>query len=314
MFACSFLLAVNRFELLLDRFRLMMHQPHTGLLLRSFFLLASAGLGIYLMLPRGGRSGRRFERYVGGALATLALVLLVTIPISTSAEIGTNGEGSAPQSSVARSQSTVFWSIEDQAAPVCYTFHLLALVSLASAVMMITSRNPVYSALWFALVLLANSGLYLLQGAEFLSAATIIVYAGAIVVTFLFVIMLAQPSGAARYDRVSREPFLSTLTGLILAAALVGTLHHASRLEVRGGVVEGSVLPAAEIIDNASVLPEDRHRPHPDKHVASLGRALFLDHAVSVEVIGVLLLVAVVGAMLIAGHRVEHFPRKESRG
>lgn len=312
MFAPSLLLAAGRFELLLDRFRLMLQQPHTGLMLRSFFLLAAAGAGIYLMLPRGDRSGRRFERYLGAALATLALVLLVTIPISTIPSAGSGLEAnSPPTSSVADSQQTVFWSIDDQPKAVCYTFHLLAFFSLASAVMMITSRNPVYSALWFALVLLANSGLYLLQGAEFLSAATIIVYAGAIVVTFLFVIMLAQPSGAARYDRVSREPLLSSLTGLILAAALVGTLHHAARLEVRGGMVESTVLPAAEVIASASALPDGRDRPHPEKHVASLGRALFLDHTASVEVIGVLLLAAVVGAMLIAGHRVEQSPRKE---
>lgn len=308
MFAYSFLLAAGRIEALLDRFRLTMQQPHTSLIVRSFFLLASAGAGLYLMLPRGGRSGRRIERYLGGALATLALVLLVTIPLSTGPVAGAVADRHATPtpSSVEHSQTTVFWSLApDQSLATCYTFHLLAFFSLTSALMMITSRNPVYSALWFALVLLANSGLYLLQGAEFLSAATIIVYAGAIVVTFLFVIMLAQPSGAARYDRVSREPFLSSLTGLILAAALVGTLHYAARMEVRGGMVEGSVLPAAEIIAEASALPGGRDRPDPEKHVAALGRALFLDHTASVEVIGLLLLAAVVGAMLIAGHRVE---------
>lgn len=312
MFAVSFFLGVTRLELLLDRFRAMLNQPHTGLVLRSFFLLASAGIGLYLMLPRGGRSGRRIERYVGGALATLALVLAVTIPISTGSAPAA-AEGNGATSSVAQSQHTLFWSIKDLPAPVCYTFHLLAFVSLASAVMMITSRNPVYSALWFALVLLSNSGLYLLQGAEFLSAATIIVYAGAIVVTFLFVIMLAQPSGAARYDRVSREPFLSSLTGLILAAALVGTLHHAARFEVRGGMAEGAVLPSAEVIAKVASLPNGREQSNPKEHVAGLGRALFVDHVASVEVIGLLLLAAVVGAMLIAGHRVENFTRTEPR-
>jgi NADH-quinone oxidoreductase subunit J len=308
MFAFSLLLAAGRFELLLDRFHVMLQQPHTGLMLRSFFLLASASAGIYLMLPRGGRPGRRLERCLGGALATFALVLLVTIPISTGSPIATGDDMNAlpPQSSVADSQMTVFWSLGDQPRAACWTFQLLAFFSLASAVMMITSRSPVYSALWFALVLLANSGLYLLQGAEFLSAATIIVYAGAIVVTFLFVIMLAQPNGAARYDRVSREPFLSSLTGLVLAAALVGTLHHAARLEVRGGVVESTVLPAPEIIAAAASLPDNRDRLDAQGHVVDLGRALFLDHAASVEVIGLLLLAAVVGAMLIAGHRVEH--------
>lgn len=321
MYVSKLLLAAGPLNSLLDRFRLLLEQQHSGQILRSLFLLAAGGVGIYLMLPRGDRSGRRLERYIGGAFATLTLVLLVTIPISPGSNShgsiapgasgqaerapAAGGESGTPVPSVASSQRTVFWSLDDQSRGACWTFHLLAFFSLVSAVMMITSRNPVYSALWFALVLLANSGLYLLQGAEFLSAATIIVYAGAIVVTFLFVIMLAQPSGAARYDRVSREPFLSSLTGLILSAALVGTLHHSARLEVRGGVVENAVLPAAEIIAGAAALPDNRELLKATGHVAGLGHALFLDHAASVEVIGLLLLVAVVGAMLIAGHRAE---------
>ena len=61
-----------------------------------------------------------------------------------------------------------------------------------------TSRNPIYSALWFASVVLSTAGLFVLAGAQFLAAGTIIVYAGAIIVTFLFVIMLAQMEGKAR--------------------------------------------------------------------------------------------------------------------
>src|SRR4029450_6679266 len=134
---------------------------------------------------------------------------------------------SAGMTGLEGTKATILWPLDDQPAPTCHIFHLLAFISLASAIMMITSRNPVYSALWFALVLLGNSGLFMLQKAEFLSAATIIVYAGAIVVTFLFGIMLAQPAGAARYDRYSREPLLVTATGLVLASVLVGTLHFA---------------------------------------------------------------------------------------
>ena len=81
---------------------------------------------------------------------------------------------------------------------------------------MITNRNPVYAALWFALVTLSTCGLFLLQSAPFLAAATIIVYAGAIVVTFLFVIMLAQQSGATVYDQRSRQPLLATVAAFVL--------------------------------------------------------------------------------------------------
>ena len=295
--------SIPYYQVLLERLEFLLRQPHSGMIARCLVLLACGGLGIYLMLPRGQRPGRRLERYVGGALATFSLVLLLTVPISAAFSGG---------NAVPNSQPTVLWELEDQPAAACYTFHILAFISLASAAMMITSRNPVYSALWFAMVLLGNSGLYLLQGAEFLSAATIIVYAGAIVVTFLFVIMLSQPDGAARYDRFSREPLLAGLTGLVLASALVGTLHYVARLELRGGTTELSMLPASELIEQKIAMPGDTHRVDAKHHVESLGRALFLDHVVSVEVIGLLLLAAVVGAMLIAGHKVEQTDRATS--
>jgi len=211
---------------------------------------------------------------------------------------------SAGMTGLEGTKSTILWPLDDQPSPTCYTFHLLAAVSLAAAIMMITSRNPVYSALWFALVLLGNSGLFLLQKAEFLSAATVIVYAGAIVVTFLFVIMLAQPTGTARYDRYSREPLLVTATGLVLASVLVGTLHYSARFERWQPQETGSYRPSEETIAAVADSPGQNARIK-EKHVAGLGKSLFLDHVASVEVIGVLLLAAVVGAVLIAGHRIE---------
>ncbi len=72
-------------------------------------------------------------------------------------------------------------------------------------VLTITSRDPIHSALWFAAVVLSTSGLFLLAEAQFLAAGTVIVYAGAIIVTFLFVIMLAQMEGRAVYDRAARR-------------------------------------------------------------------------------------------------------------
>jgi NADH-quinone oxidoreductase subunit J len=273
-------------------------QPHAGTILRALVILALGGAGVYLMLPRGQPAGRRLERYLGGALATVALVLIITTPISSLMD------------GLENSQATILWELNDQPAPTCYTFHLLAFVSLGSAIMMITSRNPVYSALWFAIVLLGNSGLFLIQKAEFLSAASIIVYAGAIVVTFLFVIMLAQPTGTARYDRHSREPLLVAATGLVLASVLVGTLHYSARFEGWGEGKAGSFRPpVGKIVDDYGKEPRIG-----DQHVAGLGKTLFVDHVASVEVIGILLLAAVVGAMLIAGHKVEEPARREKSG
>ena len=89
-----------------------------------------------------------------------------------------------------------------------YVFGIMAIVG---GLLTVTSRNPVYSALWFASVVLSTSGLFLLADAPFLAAGTIIVYAGAIIVTFLFVIMLAQMEGKADYDRAARSPGLRDL-------------------------------------------------------------------------------------------------------
>jgi NADH:ubiquinone oxidoreductase subunit 6 (subunit J) len=104
-------------------------------------------------------------------------------------------------------------------------FCIFAGIAVVAGVLMITQRNPVYAALWFALVILSTCGLFLLQSAPFLAAATIIVYAGAIIVTFLFVIMLAQQSGLADYDRRSREPLLASLAGLVLLTSLLFVLQ-----------------------------------------------------------------------------------------
>jgi NADH:ubiquinone oxidoreductase subunit 6 (subunit J) len=84
----------------------------------------------------------------------------------------------------------------------------------------------VRAALSFALVVLSTCGLFLLQAAPFLMAATGIIYAGAIIVTFLFVIMLAQQAGLADADRRSREPFLSVVAGFVLLAGILCVLHR----------------------------------------------------------------------------------------
>src|SRR6478752_5762567 len=103
-------------------------------------------------------------------------------------------------------------------------FAAFASAAILAAILMITNRNPVYSALWFALATLGVCGLFLMQSAPFLAAATVIVYAGAIVVTFVFVIMLAQQSGATIYDQRSRQPLLATIVAMLLLGALLALL------------------------------------------------------------------------------------------
>lgn len=165
-------------------------------------------------------------------------------------------------------------------------FGLVAGVTLISAVGAVTFRNPVYCAIWFGLTLLGTAGLFLLSGAQFLAVATIVVYAGAILVTFLFVLMLAQPTGRAYYDRLSWEALVSASVG----AAIVGVLTVAT---ARVLAANPPPRPSAEPqrTEPGGVLAGD--------HVAVLGRELFGRQMISVQVAGILLLVALVGASAI---------------
>lgn len=123
--------------------------------------------GVYLLVPPRGR-GKQF--LCGGVLAALAVVLFLFPTL--------------------------------QHLPAAPAFLLLEGLAVLGGLGTITSRSPVYSAIWFASSLLAIGALLLMNGAQFLGLATVAVYAGAIVVTFLFVLMLAQPEGHAVYDRI----------------------------------------------------------------------------------------------------------------
>lgn len=167
-------------------------------------------------------------------------------------------------------------------------FVILACITVGSAVATITLRNPVYCAIWFGMMLLGTAGLFLFQGAQFLAVATIIVYAGAILVTFLFVLMLAEPQGRALYDRVSWEAMVSAFCGAILVGVLSLTV--------------GSALAQAAPEDLPAITAADREAGVlAEHHVAMLGRELFGPHLIAVEVAAVLLLVALIGAAVIVG-------------
>ncbi|MEK6235717.1 MAG: NADH-quinone oxidoreductase subunit J, partial [Planctomycetales bacterium] len=164
-----------------------------------------------------------------------------------------------------------------------FLFWLMSGTTLCSALAAITHRNPVYCALWFGLTLLGTAGLFLVLGAQFLATATVVVYAGAILVMFLFVLMLAAPRGNAPSDQLSWEPVISATA----AAALVGALS------VSLGQLEGPS-PASAAERQTDILAA--------AHVAHLGRTLFTEHLLAVEVAGTLLMVGLVGAVAIVAH------------
>ena len=196
-------------------------------------------------------------------------------------------------------------------------FYIFSAAALSGALLTVTSRNPIYSALWFASVVLSTSGLFLLASAPFLAAGTIIVYAGAIIVTFLFVIMLAQMEGKALYDRAARSPGSATFTCFLLLWCLIYSLMTLTtdpyaRIQGRPPLSRTNELPAAyslqplseplAVLDRAyrttSWLSDAKGKEK--QNVAGLGESLYTDHLVTVGLTGVLLFVALVGAVAIA--------------
>jgi NADH-quinone oxidoreductase subunit J len=230
-------------------------------------LLLSA-IGIWRMMPRAGSR----SSISGAAIALVGLVLLVW----------------SLQPETWSSDSNLSESI---------LFSIFSIVALASAVMMITNRNPVYAALWFSLVTLSTCGLFLLQSAPFLAAATIIVYAGAIIVTFLFVIMLAQQSGATLTDQRSRQPLAATIVAFILLGALLSTIHTWH--------LQQSALKASEPATATTNLLSHPAAEEPLGTMHGLARSLFGDYLFAVELAGTLLLIAAIGAIVMAPRRAE---------
>ena len=223
--------------------------------------LAVGSLALWLLVP-GGRWTATWSRILGGVLAAVSGALFA-LDLPLFGPLGTQ---------------IVFW--------------LLCIVTLGSAVAMISAKSPVYSALWFALSLVGSAGLFLMQGAQFLGGATIVVYAGAIVVTFLFVIMLAQPEGHAVYDRISWGWF--PRPAAILAAAIFLGLLAAGMSSMKDQAEVAPVASTTELARPGDVL-------HP-QHMANLGQQLFSQQLIAVEVAGTLLMAALVGAIAIAIH------------
>lgn len=222
---------------------------------------ALAGAGLWLLLPRGRAPGRA----LGAALGLAGLGVLAGVAL----------QATAPT------------------APDTLIFYLLAATTVVSAVGAVTMKSPVYCAIWFALTLLGTAGLMLYQGAQFLGLATVVVYAGAILVTFLFVLMLAQPEGHSYYDRVSWDALASAAAGAVLVGMFTSSVlaNHESRTAYERG---GDVLNV--------------------EHTATLGGELFSRHLVAVELAGTLLLVALVGAVAIVGQAKERAAQRATPG
>ncbi len=224
--------------------------------LMVYVTFALGGLAIYFLMPRTDRSTRGAGAIFGVAALAAAMVLCA------SRFLGTEG-------------GNVF-------------FYLSAVVAVASAVKVITHEKPVYSALYFVLTVLAIAPLLIIQHAEFLAVALVIIYAGAILVTYVFVIMLAQQGGASIYDRRARQPFVAVFGGFFTMALIAGQM---------------TVLPEEHVVQG-TLASASAERATELGNTAMIGGVMMTDYLVAFEIAGVLLLVAMVGAIAMSRKRV----------
>jgi NADH-quinone oxidoreductase subunit J len=160
-------------------------------------------------------------------------------------------------------------------------FYFFAVVAVVMALMMICSRNAVYSALYLIGTLFSLACIFLLLHAEFIAAIQVLVYAGAIMVLFLFVIMLLN---VGREQRLPIELKGQKAAGLVMALGLL-VLFVA---RVRG------------VSDPDPIGPYSPEKLAEIGNVKAIGRLLFTDYLLPFEITSVLLFVAIIGAVILA--------------
>lgn len=156
-------------------------------------------------------------------------------------------------------------------------FYTLAIILLIAALRVITTRNPVYAALYLVLAFFTAAGIWLLLQAEFLAIALVLVYVGAVMVLFLFVVMMLD----INLDKL-REGFWNALPVALPVGGLMA-VEMVMIVGVRNFGVDKVVAPAAKPADYSNT--------------AELGRVLYTDYLLAFELASVVLLVAIVAAI-----------------
>ena len=162
-----------------------------------------------------------------------------------------------------------------------FAFYMFAIITIAAGLMVISSRNPVHSVLFLILAFFNAAGLFVLMGAEFLAMILVVVYVGAVMVLFLFVVMMLDVNFAEL-----KQGFLQYLPvgGLIAVILLIQLVFVLSTRIVPEAQVEAvaAVTPAAEVTNTEA-----------------LGRLLYTDYVYLFQGAGLILLVAMVGAIVL---------------
>ena len=159
-------------------------------------------------------------------------------------------------------------------------FYVFATILVLSAAMVISARNPVHSVLFLILGFFNAAGLFLIAGAEFLAMILVIVYVGAVAVLFLFVVMMLDVEFSPRRESLQRYAPIGLSIGAIL---LVELIFAVGRWRIAPDV---RTLPHAQVVDAAS-------------NTEALGRLIYTDYVMLFQVCGLVLLVAMIGAIVL---------------
>jgi NADH-quinone oxidoreductase subunit J len=172
-------------------------------------------------------------------------------------------------------------------------FYLLAATAVVSGLLVVTARNPVHSVLWLILAFFSAAGLFVLLGAEFLAMLLVVVYVGAVAVLFLFVVMMLDVDflklreGYAKYLPI----------GGVIAAVLLAEMIVVSSAVIQGGATAGLTGPGA---------------PDPDmSNVEAIGRVLYTDYIYFFQAAGIVLLIAMIGAITLTLRHKPHIKRQD---
>jgi NADH-quinone oxidoreductase subunit J len=164
-------------------------------------------------------------------------------------------------------------------------FIVAALVAVMASLLMVTRKNPIHSALWMIVTFFAMAVIYLLLNAQFIAVAQVMVYAGAIMMLILFVIMLVHMERGGEIDSGKPHRSVKTriawtlITVVLLAEVLLGALSY----QMTG---QGGVYPV-ELVNRVG-------------HVKTVGALLYSQYLFPFEIASILLLVGIVGAVVIA--------------
>jgi NADH-quinone oxidoreductase subunit J len=163
-----------------------------------------------------------------------------------------------------------------------FAFYLFAVIAVFSGVMVISARNPVHSVLWLILAFFSAAGLFVLLGAEFVAMIMLIVYVGAVAVLFLFVVMMLDVNFAALRAEMVRLLPVGLLVAIVLLVQL-GFAFGAWQVSDHAMDLRQAVTPAPAEVENT----------------AALGMLLYTKYVFLFQAAGLVLLVAMIGAIVL---------------